>query len=177
MITVMKRVSYIFILLSILITSISCDDEPLEGEFFSTGDGSDPIEDTDTSQDASIGITANIDGDNFEANGEFVFGAFASGIFNITGISTTQTLAITIGNIDGPGTFDIGPNSVGAGAITIINTSESFLSSEMNGSGTITIETLDMTNLIASGTFEFIAENETGETIEVTNGTFNVSLM
>lgn len=174
----MKNISYLFILLlSLVITTTSCDDEPLEGQFFSTGDGSDPIDDTDNQQNADGEITANIDGDGFEASGEFAFGAFTAGVFNITGITAEQALTITISGVDGPGSFDIGFDSLGGAAINITNPTETFLSNTINGSGTVTIETLDMTNLVASGTFDFIAVgNTTGDIIEVTNGTFNVSL-
>jgi len=167
----MKKISYYlsFLLLCTATLFISCDDEQLEGEFFVTPDGSDPIENNNTGS-----ITAQINGNGFSASGQSANAAFQSNVFNITGIgSSGELLIISISGANIPGTYDIGPGSLGSGAYTEGNGQNASISNFDGGSGTLTITQLDLTNQLTSGSFQFTAINSiTEESTVVTNGVF-----
>ncbi len=173
--TRMKKIPYLLILvLCSFVCLTSCEDEPLEGVFFSTGDGSDPT--TENSQNIDSEITAVIDGEDFEASGEEVTGVLNMGFFSLSATTGEQTMVITISEVEGEGTFDLSVDGTGIGALSIQDSNS--ISNVTGGSGSITIETLDISNAVASGIFEFIAIDPiTGEAIEVTNGTFTVPLI
>jgi len=85
------------------------------------------------------------------------------------------SIAITIIPATGPGTVTFGPG-VHAGATLGITQAASWSASSSQGSGTVTLTTLDDERV--AGTFQFVAEpNDTGTatgTRTVTDGQFNI---
>lgn len=167
----MKKISYYlsFLLLFAAITFVSCDDEQLEGEFFVTPDGSDPIENNNTGS-----ITAQINGSGFSASGQFANASFQSNVFSIAGAgSSGELVVVSISGANIPGTYDIGPGSLGSGVYTPGSGQNASISNFEGGSGSLTITELDLTNLLASGSFQFTAINSlTEESTVITNGVF-----
>lgn len=124
-------------------------------------------------------MSATVDGGTFSASGQGKVVATRAGgsNFSITGANTTGAqIAIIMGGVTSPGTYDIGAG--GVGAATYSNGSSTWLSATTGGTGTITFTMLTTTH--ATGTFSFIAAPVAGTSATgpkvVTAGSFDVSL-
>lgn len=182
----MKKIPYLFILLLCLfVTTTSCEDEPLEGEFFSTGDGSDPEDDIPTENTDNM-FMASVDGETYAPNsiqGQLItITGFSTISINTNNNTTGQNMSLTLPPDITPGeySFDFVPDtdSIIGQYIPNINdpATESF--SSISTDSMLTITAHDTINNIIEGTFSFTAQplvNINGmEPIEITEGTFSV---
>ena len=118
-------------------------------------------------------MTATVDGVSW---GAIQIQAISSG--NVISLAGSDVELLSIGftvQNTGPGTYSIGPGQVtsanlGEGSATL------WTAGSIQGSGTVTLSTV--TDNLAIGTFEFVAELSQGsgtQTRTVTNGAFNVT--
>lgn len=122
-------------------------------------------------------MTAEIDGDDWSAQGFASRGA--GGLYSIIGTnaSITRTVSITLYNIDSPGTYPLGVGVTMVGGTGLVSyTSGEGWATPLNGlSGSITITTLTSGRMV--GTFEYtttaLSGGATG-TVEVANGEFDM---
>ncbi len=174
----MKKLYFIYALLILFsITTTSCEDEQLEGEF-----AADPV------SVATGSFTASVNGEGYSsqaiASTEATIGTTTIEAFSIVAANTTgQGISIILGNYSGVGTYALDPEAGSIGniasysdvgdvndpVITMYNTSLS------GGTGSITITEIDLENLVTSGTFSFTAAHSNGEgdTVTISSGLFS----
>jgi hypothetical protein len=130
-------------------------------------------------------MSATIDGQPWTASANAVnaqTNPSTPGVFLITGSELTNTSATSISltcyNIEGPGTYPFGVNTMVAGGLGIVATAGAGWTTPLSGaSGTLTITALDVNHI--AGTFAFTAGASTGSATTattVTNGVFDVPL-
>jgi len=66
----------------------------------------------------------------------------------------------------------LGGNNGFASEVIYNDGTNTFFTEDNNGSGEIIITNLDIENRLISGTFEFIAISDAGETVTITDGSF-----
>lgn len=97
----------------------------------------------------------------------------------ITGTNISETMTLTMVGIDGPGNWDIGSGEAPSANLHFninavdIDTEWDCANNDDTPAGTLVIDTLDDNG--ASGTFSCTARDDADNTIEVTNGVFDVS--
>lgn len=157
----MKKTTFVLILLVAgVIGMTSCKKED-------SGDGS----------GAGGTMTLKIDGSSWSASLK-VAASYSGGVLSVTGSdSNAKQCNITLTNISGTGTFDIGgsmtnPNS---GRWTQgLGTNDTYMTQLGLGSGTCTITELSATQV--KGTFSFTAKNTPGIMVTITEGSFTADL-
>ncbi len=100
-----------------------------------------------------------------------------SGLITITGSdSGAKQLQLIVHNVTASGTFNLGGSMTNQshGRWTAgIASSQSY--TNMMGQGSGTVDFTEVSDTGAKGTFAFTAQNSEGETVNITNGTFNVT--
>lgn len=163
----MKKTLYPIFLALVAFVAISCDNEPLEGEFA----------DLDAAQNNSSNFTATINGETFVAD------AAAASI-------TDDFISISGGKLDGEGISVIIQGNaegdyvltseVGVGSYFAAGNSNGYVTNGEDESDNIAITTINSDLLTISGTFSYTALREvTAEdgsvevlTVEITGGSF-----
>lgn len=120
-------------------------------------------------------ISARIDGSTWNAT-LAVAANSSNGILAFSGTNGTVTMAIAVGIISGPGTFQIGPVGAISNALITESNGRSWHASQFVGNGTVTITSVSATG--AAGKFSFTApavgsSGANGSRV-VTDGTFDV---
>jgi hypothetical protein len=125
-------------------------------------------------------MTAKIDGAAWAASNPAFINAVQStaGTYVISGSQNSATqsvvMTITLANIRGPGTYPLGVGpQVPGGSVVLANTSTGWSSPMSGADGSITITTLNATQMAA--TFNFVVTGPAG-TRTVTDGNFNVAV-
>lgn len=161
----MKRLLPLFLTLLLIPSLIGCDS------------GSDDDDGGNNPSNAGT-LTATADGSSFQS--ELVTATFQSGVFNVAAITnadgsdgaTQRQIILTVPNA-ATGTFDVSP-FMGI----IVTYADADLTNPANAytgiSGQIVIDELSDSG--AAGSFSFTATNNDGDTVEVTNGQFDVTL-
>ncbi|EAQ38903.2 hypothetical protein MED134_02870 [Dokdonia sp. MED134] len=174
----MKKLYFIYLLLILAsVTTTSCEDEQLEGEF-----AADPV------SVATGSFTASVNGEGFSsqaiASTEGTIGTTTIEAFSIIAANSTgQGISIILNTYDGVGTYalDLEAGNIGnSGAYSDVGDLNdpvltTYITSLSGGTGSITITEIDLDNLVTSGTFSFTAVNNNGEgdTATITNGVFS----
>ena len=101
----------------------------------------------------------------------------SNNFYGISGFNTPYNILLGIGNVTGPGTFNLNLSTGGNGSSAIVSTGDGAWGTAFpGGTGTITVTVLTANRI--AGTFSFDAVRGSGSvtgTVQVRNGTFDVS--
>ncbi|HIB37440.1 DUF6252 family protein [Mesonia sp.] len=181
----MKKILYPIFLALFTLMAVSCDNEPLEGDF------ADPNAGGSGGGSGTPGgnFTATIDGNSFVADGALaITQSTGNGVqTGITGVNLSgNSIAIQLLD-EGVGSYvlsnlvDFDNPGDGTAMYAQLGTEGPPYTTNMNSTGTLEITEWDTQNMVISGTFSFQAEREidnedgsvTVETVEVTEGEFS----
>ena len=181
----MKKILYPIFLALFTLMAVSCDNEPLEGEFGDPNGGGSG----GGNQTPGGNFTATIDGNSFVADG-----ALAITMYNGDIVQTSISGANVSGNsislqieAEGTGSYvlsnpvDFDNPGDGTAMYAQLGTEGFPYTTTVNSTGTLEITEWDTQNMIVSGTFSFEAEREvdnedgsvTVETVNITEGEFS----
>lgn len=173
----MKKIKFGFVLiLSIcMFAFISCDNEPIEGEFGVDNGNNNGTGSGTENQTGSFRV--DFDSQTFVA--DIISASRTDDLINITGFRGTnqESVNLTI-NATTTGTFPIGVTTgvnVNAATYSEFNGSSNVwvaLTDGIESQGEVTIIEIDETNLTVTGTFNFTGFNTSGESKVFTNGIF-----
>jgi Family of unknown function (DUF6252) len=119
-------------------------------------------------------LSAKIDGSTWNASTALTV-TYNSGLLAFAGTDNTTTLAMAVGFINGPATFQIGPSTALSNALVNSTNGAQWHAQAGSGSGTVTITAI--TSNSVTGTFAFNAPASSGSatgTKVVTEGKFNL---
>lgn len=170
---IMKALSYTTLLFLILLTSSSCKKDALPKA---------------TQTGANI-MAAKVNGQVWEKKACWSCTGGGDGLivnyedrdfFAVTGQDPDQglTIALAISSLKNIGVYQLSSRSLSFARVFKKDGGKYYYTSATN-TGQVTITKLDLTNKIASGTFEFTAEDENNpaNTIRVTDGRFDVTFL
>ncbi len=156
------RNSFLFFLCSMMLVVSSCRKKTVLDQFDDLNGGG--------------SFEVKIDGSNFNANLEVtaILDSDQDGDLNIAGINTNgSNVTLNIKSVSGTGTYTVADDQF-AGFYVESNSTQYFADFTNGGTGTLNLTTFN--NNKAKGTFNFTGINPLdGETIEVTNGSFDVT--
>jgi len=159
------------ILLLAIVSFVSCDNEPLEGEFEATIP-------SNPNNDSNYTFKAVIDGEEFIADGALAI-TLINGELVQTSISGTSIdgTSISVAYIDNTtGTFELSDPSEGDGyaMYSILNGQEApYSTMPSNSTGSLEVKDYDEDGLLVSGTFSFQAERE----VELEDGSTEIEIV
>jgi hypothetical protein len=134
---------------------------------------------TNPNGDGVTNFTAKIDGVDWNAEYAPVVSNPQAGMYVISGMrvtGATYTMAFTLHNITGPGTYPLGVNLQVFGGTALLSDASSGWNTQLDGAaGEIVITTLTATRIVA--TFEFVGSplTNTAATRTVTEGQFDIT--
>lgn len=117
-------------------------------------------------------MQATINGDDWKADGAGA--GISNGVLVIGGSKADQSgFSIAIDNPQGTGTYQLAPGSKNSGNYSV-SASQNGYSTLIGGSGTVVLSSYNGEK--AKGTFSFTAMDPFGNSITITNGTFDVNI-
>lgn len=167
--TLRKTIYLSFVCLAMVFASCSSDDDNNDDNGGNGGNGG---------NGTSTGtLTATVDGASYSSDPAFTQIQIINGVLAITGPKAQETIQFNVTSFDGTGTYAVSPTTVASYGITTdpndpINSTTTYV-----GISTGELVITEDTGSNMKGTFSFVGVNplNPGDTVNVTNGAFDIS--